>query len=1401
MERYRLGLDIGSTTVKAVVLDENDRRCYSSYERHNARVPQALSVLFGRLCEKFGASPLSLTVTGSVGLGLAERAGLGFVQEVVASTAYVRRYHRDAATLIDIGGEDAKVVFMNGGGTPDMRMNGNCAGGTGAFIDQMALLLNAAPDELDSLAAASRSVYPIASRCGVFAKTDIQNLIARNVSREDIAASIFHAVAVQTVVTLSHGCDIVAPVVFCGGPLSFIPSLRKAFADYLKLDDRSTILPDDAQLLPAWGAALSADLTAGRTAAEWSAVIAGSGTADIRSYSSMPAIFANEDEHAEWRRRKSASVPVVAPIPSGRVEMTLGIDSGSTTTKIVAVDGGKRMLFSYYAPNDGNPIAAVERGLAALDEECRKAGAVPVVRGGCSTGYGEDLIRAAFGLESGIIETIAHYLAAREVVPDVSFILDIGGQDMKAIFVEHGVITRMELNEACSSGCGSFIETFARSLGFTTAEFARAAATAQYPCDLGTRCTVFMNSKVKQVLREGASIGDIAAGLSYSVVKNCLFKVLKLKTVADLGERIVVQGGTMRNDAVVRAFERLVEREVFRSDRPELMGAYGCALYAADRAGECRPLASLREAAACTSRTVQCRGCENNCTVTRYSFAGGDYFSGNKCERRFTNRGAEREHGADAYDDKLRLLFDRPERRDARMTVGIPRCLNMYEEYPFWHTLLYNCGIRVRLSERSSMTAYERSAHRVMSDNICFPAKLVHSHIADLVDAGVDRILMPYVVYERKDEGQTANSYNCPVVSGYSDVVKSVENLVVPLDTPVISFKDTKGLYRQCSEYLSMLGIDRRTIRRAFSRALDEQNAFARRMKRIDRQIADRARKAGRLTLLLAGRPYHTDPLIQHKLAETIAAMGIDVVTEDIVRGEEISVSDTHYLAQWAYANRILRAAEWVAHEGPDVQMVEMTSFGCGPDALLTDEVRDLLGRYGKSLTLLKIDDVSNTGSLKLRVRSLVESLKLGDAAHIAVRPFVTTPVFGKRDRRRKILMPFFTPFISPLIPSIVARAGYDAESLPASTFETAEAGLRHANNEICYPATLVVGDIITALRSGRYDPAETAVAITQTGGQCRASNYISLIKRALVEAGFADVPVISVSPGSGLETTQPGFRVPWGRIIRTAVGSVLFSDVLSRMYYPAAVREMDAGEAAALRDWYLGEARTIIENEPEREQLSSFLALTESAAADFSRIVRPDIIRPKVGIVGEIYLKFNPFAQKELTQWLVDRRIEVIAPALIDFFMQGFVNREVLHRTGVERSRIPDFLMRRVAARMQRIIDRFNTAASRFRYFTPLSDIYREAEEASRIVSLNAQFGEGWLLPGEVATLASRGVENVVSLQPFGCIANHIVAKGVEKRMKTLYPQMNLLSLDFDGSVSDVNIINRLLLFIDNLK
>lgn len=1406
MNRISLGLDIGSTTIKSLAIDQKGTVLFHNYERHNAQVRERVLNILADIQSKLGDVETAITLTGSIGMGVSERYGFPFIQEVVASTKYMKAVHPEVKTMIDIGGEDAKVVFFHENQSPDLRMNGNCAGGTGAFIDQMAILLDMDNDEMSRRALESKQHYAIASRCGVFCKTDIQNLTARNVDINDIAASIFHAVAVQTVTTLSHGQDMVTPLLFCGGPLTFLPALRKAFTDYMHISPDDIVLPEKSNLIPAWGAAIHANAQGKetKTISRLVEIIQNGKTATYRGTAKFKALFNSEAEHKDWQAEKLKNKILTAPLKSGIQNAWLGIDSGSTTTKIVVTDEQKRILYSYYSANKGNPIGTFRSGLEDLQSKCKSAGTELRILGSCSTGYGEDLVKAAFGLQNGIIETIAHYLAARHIKKDVSFILDIGGQDMKAIFVSDGVINHIEINEACSSGCGTFLETFAKSMGYEVKSFADCACESQLPCDLGTRCTIFMNSKVKQVLREGATINDISAGLSYSVINNCLHKVLKIKRLEELGDHIVVQGGTMHNDAVCRAFELLIGKKVFRSDRPELMGALGCALYAQKQGGKAnRTLADLLDSARYETKQLQCRGCENQCVVNRYTFGGGNvFYSGNKCEKVFNNKGGEFVKGRNLYEEKLHLLFDRPnpELPDTALTIGVPRVLNMFEEYPFWHALFSTCGIRVVLSEPSNYHQYERGVKHVMSDNICFPAKLAHSHILNLMeDKRVDRIFFPYVVFERQEKGQ--NSFNCPIVSGYSEVIRNSMNLTVPMDSPVFSFKNKKVLQQQCSAYLKTLGVKKGVLKRAFESALAAQIDFEDRIAEANLKVLEENRRGTkRLVILLAGRPYHSDQLVQHKISDMVCGLGVDVITDDVVRKMDLKINDVHFVSQWSYPEHILKAAKWAANQDENVQFIEMTSFGCGPDSFMLDEIHSLLKRHGKALTQLKIDDVCNIGSLKLRVRSVVDSLKLNLSDIMAVNqvePFVTTPDFTVSEslKHHKIIVPYFTQFITPLIPPFMKLAGYDFEVLPMSDVDSGDYGLKYANNEICYPATLIVGDVIKAFDTKRYNPEETAVAITQTGGQCRATNYISLIKKALVEAGYGDVPVVSLAFSKNVSNYQPGFQFNWRKIMNIAFSTMLYSDAIAKFYFSAAPREKEPGAAVKLRDKYLEMARSSIERNQSKE-LMNYLVV---AAKDFNRIC-VDKECPRVGVVGEIYLKFNPYAQRNLTNWLLEHGIEIEPPMLTQFFLQSFVNQDVKHATKVEKSSMPKLLRDSLHYLVRRRINRCNKACSAFRFFHPFDDIYEIAQNAKEVITLNAQFGEGWLLPGEVATMAQHGINHVVSLQPFGCIANHIISRGIEKKIHELYPQINFLSLDFDSGVSDVNVTNRMLLFINDL-
>lgn len=1445
---YRAGIDVGSTTAKIAVFDDTDNLIYSRYERHNAKVTELVSMYLQELADKFGDIRMSLCVTGSVGMSTAEQLGADFVQEVVAATVFARNRYPEAKALIDIGGEDAKVVFFNGQ-SMELRMNGNCAGGTGAFIDQMSVLMGCSIEQMNKLALTSTHLYPMAARCGVFAKTDVQNLMSRNLPESDIAASIFHSIAVQTVTTLSHGCDFSAPILLCGGPLTFQPALRKALADYLDFSADDFIVLKEGNLIPAIGCAIKSEKTSNdkivtlsvfrdrlshnhKAMTNTSAPVSSCSVSstDTNDTDELRPLFQSDADHKAWLQHKAQYATPVYPMHQGDEYVTIGIDSGSTTTKIIAVraqgDEAGQIIFTDYSMNLGNPIHAVEEGLKRLKEQATTSGATLHITGSCSTGYGEELIKAAFGLDQGIIETMAHYRAAARLLPDVSFILDIGGQDMKAIFVDHGAVTRMELNEACSSGCGTFIQTFARGLGYKVEDFAQLACEADKPCDLGTRCTVFMNSKVKQVLREGATIQDIASGLSYSVVRNCLYKVLKLRGNDDLGKHIVVQGGTMKNDSVVRAFELLTGTDVARSNMPEMMGAYGCALHCIATANSTShqptTIDSLLAMSGYETKLLNCKGCENHCYVTMYKFAGGRrFYSGNKCERVFNNKGKNDVKGENIYTFKYHQLFDRATTAvpatAVRAVVGIPRVLNMYEDFPFWHTLFTRAGFEVRLSSESTFSNYESALSTVMSDNLCFPAKLVHSHVKELdrelsqLPQGVSHfIFMPYVIFEHQDDTRNINSYNCPIVSAYSDVIRSAMNLSNEVVSPVINFRDEKLLKKQIDTFLSSYGVDRKTRHEAFDAAMAEQSAYVSAIHQKAVDILAASRRDHRLTILLAGRPYHTDPLIQHKLSEMVAALGVNVISEDIVRGDmKTGTGETYLVRQWAYMNRIIKAGQWCAQQPNDVHFVQMTSFGCGPDSFIQDEIRDITKRHGKPFTLLKIDDVSNTGSLKLRVRSLIESLTAGGQSTASAEteqeevPITTSGAQYKR----KILAPYFTEYLTPLLPPLCRIIGWDVEVLPPSDAESAELGLKYANNEVCYPATLIVGDFVKALRSGHYDPEKVAAVMSQTGGQCRATNYAALIRRAMNANGFSKVPLITlgVSANASEDKEQSeALDVPWMKFAPIITTTLLYGDVISKLYHGSVSRlkkdaylvgERFANKAEQLRDKFLTiAAKPILANQPK-----GLMDLIGQAAEEFDAITADKDI-PAVGIVGEIFLKFNPFAHQFLARKIIEHGCEVVPPLLTPFFLQEFVNAIVQKHMGLKCSHVPDFLVKSIYSLIWRREQKMNQLASRFRYYRPFTNIFTDAKEVNGVVSLAAQFGEGWLLPSDIISMVRQGVNNVASLQPFGCIANHIVSKGIEKKLKRMYPQLNLVSLDFDSGVSTVNVTNRLLLFLDSI-
>lgn len=1414
--KFSIGIDAGSTTIKFVVINQADGEvAFNSYKRHFADIRACLDSQLAEMEAAIGPdAEYSVCVTGSAGIGLAERSGLPFIQEVLAASAAMNETGRTDFTLIDLGGEDAKMVFFRKDKSPDIRMNGSCAGGTGAFIDQMATLMDIEPKAMSEAAASFSRIYPIASRCGVFAKTDVQNLVSRRLPTSDIAASIFNAVAMQTITTLAHGADIVPPVLCTGGPLTFLPSLRQAFVRVMNLKPEQLVLLPGAETTTARGAALSADKDVTISLGEIRQRLSRETTKGSEQY--LSPLFSDEAQYQDWQNNLKVKPLQYAQMKSGeRYDVFLGIDSGSTTTKFVVTDDDGRILFKSYSNNDGNPLKKVEEALRAFLNMAADCGATVAFRGSAVTGYGEDLVKAALNLDYGIVETMAHFKAAHYVNPAVSFILDIGGQDIKSIFIRNGAVANIELNESCSSGCGSFLQGFAGMMNIKLPDFAEMACRARRPCDLGTRCTVFMNSKVKEALRQNTDPGDIAAGLAISVVKNCLFKVLKMQNINRLGSTIVAQGGTFKNKAVLRALEILSGKEVWTTDAPELMGAYGSALYAIAQKSigktesSFSPEETLATLADIRTDTVQCKGCTNNCQVVRFRFPNGNVsFAGNKCERIFHSRSKSLSPGRNQIDEKYHYVFAQPaeaaavEASDAK-TIGIPRVLNMFENYPFWQTLFTECGLHPVLSDESTMSLFRGGIFSIMSDNICFPAKLTNGHIMNLIEKKVSRIFYPLVIKETKEHEHDSNCFNCPVVSGYPDVIRAAvdpENRYgIHFDTPVVSFVDEDAIMGCCQDYLGSLGIKKKVIKRAVRKAIARKMYVKRHLIETERKILDRDVREGKMIFVMTGRPYHIDPLINQRVAQIVTDLGVDIISDDVFREDQGKCLEMNYISQWTYPNRVIHAAHGVAALPDNVQLIQVNSFGCGPDSFLMDECSNILNAAGKNHTVIRVDEISSPGSVRLRLRSLVESLKQSGALgrQALKKPYeaIHNAFTDKEKNERTIVVPWFSDSHSPLFPALFGRLGLRLQNLPKPDETSITTGLKYGHNEVCYPATLVVGDIVKFMMEHREDRDKYVVGITQTGGQCRATNYLALIKNALTTAGLADVPLLSFNTGTAYGNEQPAFKVDVRLAITLGLKAIQFSEALAAMTRSMTVREKNKGEAKAIQQRYLEQAIKLIENKQEKR----LFALLDKAVDEYNAMQTNGLTPKSIGLIGEIYIKYNSFGQLHIREWLEEQGFEVVVPSLMSFLLQAFVNDKVNDKHDIEKS---SFHSKVVSKFLKGYVDsrdkKWEKIKRRFRYYRPEGDITEMASDASEVINLVNQFGEGWLIAGEVMELSRSGIDKVVCLQPFGCIANHIVARGIENRLRKVCPKTGLLFLDIDSSVARVNLENRLHFLID---
>ena len=1395
----KLGIDIGSTTVKLVLTEDSGDIIYSRYERHMSDVFEKVRELIQDLYDKYGDITLRPVITGSGGLSLATVLGIPFEQEVIACSRAVETLIPETDVAIELGGEDAKITFY--GATIEQRMNGTCAGGTGAFIDQMAILLNTDAGGLNEAAKSHKMIYPIAARCGVFAKTDIQPLINDGASVPDLAASIFQAVVNQTISGLACGHTIRGKVAFLGGPLSFLSELRERFIETLELKDDDVIFPEDSRYFVAIGAAMLAEKSDEISLEALTDKLNNADQSQLSDTKHIEPLFASREEYDRFLARHGQHTIRRKDIKKARNEVYLGIDAGSTTTKATLIDKDNNLLYSFYRSNEGNPIEAVKTMLKELYSQLPENA---FIANTCVTGYGEGLIKAAFKADMGEIETMAHYRAAEAFLPGVDFILDIGGQDMKCMKIKDGAIYNIMLNEACSSGCGSFLETYAKSVNLDTRAFAKEALFAENPVDLGTRCTVFMNSKVKQAQKEGATIGDISAGLSYSVIKNALYKVIKLRNPDEAGDKIVVQGGTFMNDAVLRSIEKIIGRDVVRPDIAGLMGAYGCALIAKENYIEDTE-SSILSREALDDFTVEhtngrCKGCENRCILTINRFHDGSKFvTGNRCEK---GAGGERSSNdiPDLYDYKFKRLFGYKPLSDfdaERGTIGIPRVLNMYEDYPFWFTFFSALKFRVVLSPASTKKIYEMGMETISSDTACYPAKLVHGHIKWLTEQGVKWIFYPCINYERNEDEGAPNHYNCPIVATYPEVIANnmddvFEEYGVRFTHPFLPYDNDLRLAHELSEILKPYHIEKDEIMKAVTKARKEQNAFKDDIRKQGEYALRYARANHKKCVVLSGRPYHVDPEINHGINKLINSFDLVVLTEDSVAHMGKLERPLRVLDQWVYHSRLYKAADF-AGRCDDVEIIQLNSFGCGLDAVTTDQVEEICRAHNKLYTVLKIDEGSNLGAIKIRIRSLKAAMEARDKNDIHVVPEIEPYerlLFTEEMRENyTILVPQMSPIHFTYLEAAMRSCGYNAVLLPDVDKNSVEEGLRYINNDACYPTIVTLGQIISALKSGEYDLNKTAVFMSQTGGGCRASNYVALLRKALKDLDMEQVPVVSFNT-VGLEK-NPGFKITPQMGLKLAVG-VVYGDLIMRVLYATRPYEKVPGTCQAILDkWH----DRIIDNTIHFNR-RVFAKNLKGIVEDFDKVVRTGEIKPKVGVVGEILVKYHPNANNDIVGIIEQEGGEAVVLDMLDFFLYGMYSKQFNfeHLSGTHKQKSVNNLGIKAIEWLRKPMRK---ALRESKHFTEPAYIEETAANASQIASLGNQCGEGWLLTGEMIELIHSGVENIVCLQPFACLPNHVIGKGMMKALRKMNPKANIVAIDYDPGASDVNQLNRIKLMM----
>ncbi len=1595
----RVGLDIGSTTVKAVVLDQTDALdgvLFSDYRRHHANVRATVAGLLedihGELESRGrGDEPIRLAITGSGGLALADNLHVPFVQEVIAETRAIDQEYPQADVIIELGGEDAKITYLKP--TPEQRMNGSCAGGTGAFIDQMATLLDTDAAGLNEMAKHYETLYPIASRCGVFAKTDLQPLINDGAAKPDLAASIFTAVATQTIAGLASGRPIHGTVIFLGGPLFFMSELRAAFHRALEGKVDEFIVPTDAHLYVAFGSALLAgepdQLEEGQHFEARTCADILKNLDELKNLPAntptMPPLFPTEADREAFNERHHREHVHIGTLDGAKGPHFLGIDAGSTTIKATLVNDDREIVWSSYATNEGSPLTAA---VNIVKEIQKKLPQDAWIARSCATGYGEGLITTGLHLDEGVVETMAHYRGAEMVSPGVTAVIDIGGQDMKYLAISDGVIDSIAVNEACSSGCGSFLQTFAQSMGLTIQEFTQAALNSTHPVDLGSRCTVFMNSSVKQAQKEGASMEDIAAGLCYSVVRNALYKVIKLRDSGELGDTVVVQGGTFLNDAVLRAFELLTERKVTRPNIAGLMGAYGAALTArmhysdvADGLDDDAEDADAKHVSidgvehtasgivsgdeldhlSMTTERDVCKLCQNHCKLTITTFQDGSrYVTGNRCERGGDAK-RKRSDRPNLYDYKYKRCFAYRRLTDKKATrgeIGIPRVLNMYENYPFWFTLLTSLGFKVMISGRSNHELFETGIESIASENICYPAKLVHGHIKWLLNKGIKTIFYPCVSYEEDFVPNTDNHYNCPVVANYPVVIGAnmpeLRAEGVRYMRPYFNMANHELMVDRIVEEFAWADVTREEAETAVKAAYAENEVFKHDVQMEGLKALAYMKEHDCKGIVLAGRPYHIDPEVNHGIPETICSLGMVVLSEDSIcelqPGQNLNLSEflsegeedprrknasgfrhvddrkvtkmpLRVTNQWAYHARLYAAANFVASY-PGLELVQLNSFGCGLDAITTDQVSEILADKADVYTMLKIDEVSNLGAAKIRLRSLkaaieerernkrrtaastsTDSTESSDSTNTAAvaeakarleaaksqlaqaeaqlksaerqanaaarqggfrktgsdaptpgrqimldtvmkaNPKLTKAVkdasrraaengvgeshehgksahnsatmskyanripFGKSMRKDyTIVAPQMSPIHFSLVESVIRSGGYKFDILKHASRENVETGLKYVNNDACYPAIMVIGQLIDAILEGKYDPDHTALAITQTGGMCRATNYFGLIRKALVDAGYPQIPVIAIST-QGIED-NPGFTAT-PALLHRAIKALIIGDLLMKCLYRVRPYEVTKGSADKLYQTWDTIVRETIEHHGHSKTARRFIGkgylpyqtLLKEIVKSFDALPLKDEPRKvRVGVVGEILVKYQPDANNHVVDVIESQDCEAVVPGIMEFMTtRPYISDWNEHYLGTGGNKLGYALMRKgLDLYLNPVRHAIDLAHGKFSQDLPMPELVKKAGE---VTSVGVQAGEGWLLTAEILELIESGCPNVICAQPFACLPNHVTGRGMFGKIRRLHPEANIVSIDYDPGASEANQLNRIKLMISAAK